>query len=233
MFYMHFRARFLDEEMPDGANVMIWFCVLGIYAQAAGVVLLKDLNRMLGTGCRVGGMALTYIGFAGIVIYALTFAPITATAVICTMTLLVIEAVCRLGVVAMDELMAGQDMKAMKAMVDDMNAANTYVVTLSLLMLYIHFRARMVLELDGPPEWVEFMMVLVTLGILVTIGMIIAEGTVLGKEVTDPTTNETRVVVEAAWASWVKRGAILAMYFGFVGIMLAALLVMYPEANFY
>jgi len=220
--------RFLDQPMPAPAQAVMYLACVGIYVQALGVVVLADLNPMLGTGCRVLGLLATYAGYGGIVFFAITAAPIQSIAVWCTMTLITIGAVIQIALFAMEEYMKDAVPLEKKKMLEDILGTLTYAMTLSVLMLYIHFRARMILQIDRPPAWSELMMEIATGSILLQMVFIVLEGTVLGKTVEDPETGAKKLE-SPAWVTAVRVVAVFALYIGFTGIVVTAFVMVKEE----
>merc|ERR1711871_23530 len=105
MFYLHFRMKFTGNVMPPTAQMMMWLATAGIYAQALGVLVMDMASASAATACRVGGMVLTYIGFAGIVYYGITAATIESVPVEVFLELITAVVVLQIGIVVLEEYM--------------------------------------------------------------------------------------------------------------------------------
>merc|ERR1711907_178837 len=61
-----------NSRPPDWARYAMYGGMAGVYLQTFAVLLLRDLNKMLGTVSRSIGLLITYLGFIVTLVYALS-----------------------------------------------------------------------------------------------------------------------------------------------------------------
>lgn len=229
IFYLHFRVRFATgEAIPPRAEQMMYATTGGIFIQALGVLVLADMHRMLGLGCRTVGMILTYVGFAALVYYGITVAPIESTPVEVYLELITVVVVLQIGIVVMEEFMASEKGKEMvnaswKKMFQDMLATSGYATVLGLLMLYCHFRGR--ITGDAIPDFTNNGSRLAGYSIFAQILLVILEGA-LSKEVDNGSGEKTLEV--PMWTTVVKAISQLALMSGFGVLVYSAFVIGVP-----
>jgi hypothetical protein len=141
-----------DADAPEGEKgsdnplYCMYAAVIGIYLQAAGALIFSFLNKEFANFCRMLGLLTLYGGFAGTLYYAVTAKDIESIPIKCALGLISFVCVFQLCLVIMEELMDKEDAKyeEKKLMFEAILQTLTYAVLISIFMMFIHFRSKMI-----------------------------------------------------------------------------------------
>lgn len=137
----------------------MYYATYGIYTQIIGVVILKQLWEPAGVVARIGGLLVTYFGYGGTMLFAISAKPLETTEVICAVSLLTITVSCQLLSAVMEEVLmkirflSKGDKKFLKRLSQDLLGTTGMASVICITLLYIHFRA---VQLELSSNMVEF-----------------------------------------------------------------------------
>lgn len=213
-FYIFFRMQYLGLEMPENAQVAMYAGAAGIYLQAIGALVLDKLSDEFAKFVRMLGILVLYSGFGFTLYYAITAQMIESLPVQCALGLITFVCVFQICLVIMQEFsnMSAEDLEkdAQVVVFTQVLTVLSNAVILSILMLYIHFRARMI-GLDPATQLPDYG----TYGIMMAAGAIgaLVVFSLLSKSL--ETTSAEGEVQSSEFVNFLKMLAILSLYVGF------------------
>lgn len=216
--YLHLLTVSQDEDArpPEYARNAMYGGAAGIYLQTAACILLKDINKTLGTVARSVGLLITYAGFIVTLVYALSITPgeLSNVGVLGMLYMVSAVLVFKAANVALEEIADtdfakhAEQFQQYKEVLAAAGQVLQYATILGILMIYIHFRAKIILGINLP-DWVTFMELTAMICLFLQVCMVLLGGA-LG---------------ESTVTAILKGLTMLGLYIGFGGIVSAAFLL--------